>query len=824
MKNKGEFMDVMIKSSLSGLAFGILIFLSLAVLYNIWIKPDLSTWMQAYMSSAVIMIAYCLSYSFKKVFFYPFVLGLLLISLFTNADAQYNVPANFPPSKLLFDRDLTKPGYTFVPTGIVTSNRAQIWYAGSDSKNYGDHVMYRNAKTIDGPFGIDGKNTYEVALRPTHFDGKLNTFDAWHTCDPTVVKVGNDFYMYYGGAALAPDGTNHYPQRYITEIGIAKSADGRKWTRVNQGRSMLRSNPDVTSASGNVYGTGQPSAVYLNGYVYLFYTDTVSPNSNSTNGAGVYVVRSTDPTFFNGTQAWTTEGWISIPNTGISEPKDVYLKRVSKPVALVVSVDVQYNPTLNKFLMGIHGIEKTLELAVINVDNFNVEWVGKTLYDTKNADGPGFFRGANGWSVLGSGNTTDGLVPIRAIHAATDTDVFGTRLRVSNELLSWGNGIPGPLPQPTPVPTVSPTPNPAKTVWGYDDLGLASHCSIYLRAPPLPGLSTVLEVFGDPIPCIERAIKERGVNNVQVDLIDATCWRNHVCLPGASRPDDLSEIKRRAKTIQVLVDRYPTVKFTVSPALEHDVLNTQTVVNMLEAAGSGCTGCSVINSPVSGATPKGYDVEWHGTTKTGVSISGDGSSLFDGDNLSKRSDGNDFQHRLAGKKNTWAWWNELNDRCTGERDYIYPDDRTVRPELWQYQMAHKIFTTEEDAYPIAPRVCRRVRRFHSPEINKPTAERYCNGQPNSGDIRGNKNLLIIKKAGQKGNTMAILASSNKQVGCVKLYGSYSTPGTYRWYEGDCSGLNPWELYNALGNEWGFVNMGNGDCLMFNSLRREGVYR
>lgn len=750
---------------------------------------------------------------------------ILFLLLISTAHAQYNIGATFPPSKLLFNRDTTKPGYAFVPSGIVTPNRAQIWYAGSDAKNYGDHIFYRNAPTIDGPFGIGGVNTYEVALRPRHFDGVYNTFDAWHTCDPSVIKIPNgDWYLYYGGAAEGPDGSNKYGNKYVTEIGIATSKDGRKWTRLHQGRSILRSHPDRPGIPTVPYGTGQPSAVFKDGYVYVFYTDTVSPASNPVNGAGTYVIRSTDPTFFHGTQAWTGSGWVDIPNTGVSEPLELYLMRVSHPIAQqVVSSDVQYSKILNKFIMGVHGIPKTLETVIINADNFNIDWIGKTSYDSQNADGPGFFRGSDGSSVLGSGDSVNGLLPIRSIHAATPSDVFATKLKLSNTILTWGSIATGPLPQPpiTPTPIVN-------AYWGYDDLGLASHCEVYLSAPRLPALSTVLEVFRNPIPCIERAIKEKGVRSVQLDLIDATCWRNRVCLPGAARPDDLREIEKRARIFGELCNRYPEVECIVSPALEHDVRDPRTVTEMLKASSRGCPRCIPINSPVSGATPPGYDVEWHGTKKTGVYISGDGASLFDGDNLAKDDNRdshgrpNPFQHRTSGTKKVYAWWNELNERCTGEKDYVPPSKRTAEPEVWQYQMAHKILTTEEDAYPRAPRQCKRVRRIKAPEINKPTAERYCNGQPNANDARGNKNLLIIRKS--RSGDKAIIRSDGRKMGCFKYYGTFDSPGLHRWYQGNCSGKNPWELYNDVGNEWAFADFGGGDCIMFNTLRREGVYR
>lgn len=354
---------------------------------------------------------------------------------------------------------------------------------------------------------------------------------------------------------------------------------------------------------------------------------------------------------------------------------------------------------------------------------------------------------------------------------------------------------------------------------GYDVLGLAKYCNRYLEAPPLPAVSTLMNTFGDPIPCLDKALSRGFLKVVQVDLIDATCWRNKVCPKGVPKPSDLGVIKKRAQEVSKLATKYPSVEFWVSPALEHDVKDAGTVDKMMKAAGEGCPQCKVINSPFSGA--KNKPLELHGTKVRAFNVSGDGASMFDGDNLI--NDGNGFEHWRSGEAVTYSWWNELNLRCTGEKKFTPPLQRTEKPSRDQFRQAY-LTMRPEDAIPSAPNRCKQVVKIDAKkgEIFKPNAESYCNGV--AGDNRGNKPMLIIRKGGKKGDKMSILNSAGKRVGCFAYWGSYEKPGLHRWYIGNCSGQAPAALYDAQGGEWGYTELGGGKCLLTNSIRRLGVYR
>lgn len=352
---------------------------------------------------------------------------------------------------------------------------------------------------------------------------------------------------------------------------------------------------------------------------------------------------------------------------------------------------------------------------------------------------------------------------------------------------------------------------------GYDVLALAKFCDTYLKAPRLPAVSVLMNTFGDPLPCIDKAAARGGLKLVQVDLIDATCWRNKVCPSGVPKPDDLKTIEARARLVSKLAVKYPQIKFELSPALEHDVKDAKRVKLMMSAAKKGCPTCQIINSPLTGA--KVPPLELHGTKVRAFSVSGDGASSLDGDN--KRSDGNKFEHRTSGSQATYMWINEFNLRCTGEKSFTPPLRRTNRPTIDLFEQAYLVAQPEPNS-PNLPPSCSSVVGFARGEINKPNAEAYCNGQPP--DKRGNKNLLILKRKGKSGEKLKILNNRGQEVGCFKYYGTFDSPGLFRWYQGDCSGHTPAKLFKLLGNEWGFIPLGGGKCLKFNSVRREGTYR
>lgn len=184
--------------------------------------------------------------------------------------------------------------YDYAPSVMKDGATYRMWWCGGVA---GDYVLSAEATAPGGPWHKRGDmtpNSYDVALQPT---GNTANFDGTHTCDPSVIRIGGTYYMYYGGA---PKGTANAEDN-ATAIGLATSADGVTWSRANGGQPIVTKAATLTGKP-NAYGAGQPSVTFANGKYYLLYTDTSAPGSNASNGAGVYVLRSADPTFQSGVE------------------------------------------------------------------------------------------------------------------------------------------------------------------------------------------------------------------------------------------------------------------------------------------------------------------------------------------------------------------------------------------------------------------------------------------------------------------------------------------------------------------------------------------
>jgi hypothetical protein len=180
--------------------------------------------------------------------------------------------------------------YNYAPSLMLDGGRVRMWWCSQlvSAAPPGDDVLYAEADSVAGPFD------YGRAV----FGGTGGGFDGRHTCDPSVVRVGGVYYLYYTGAASDHGMGN--------AIGLATSPDGVTWTRANGGQPIVTSSFEVSRT--NIYGAGQPSAVYLDGWFYLLFTDTNGRGALG-NGAGQFVLRSPDPSFASGVESLGPKGF-----------------------------------------------------------------------------------------------------------------------------------------------------------------------------------------------------------------------------------------------------------------------------------------------------------------------------------------------------------------------------------------------------------------------------------------------------------------------------------------------------------------------------------
>jgi hypothetical protein len=232
------------------------------------------------------------------------VLRVAMVQIFLSCIAADAGAADQPKLKLLRESItdqviLKRQSYDYAPAIIRDGNIYRLYWCAGVA---GDFILYAEASDPSGPWHASQSgqpNSYDVALRPT---GSPDNFDGLHTCDPNVIKVAGRYYMYYGGAAK--DGA-------ITTIGVAASADGIHFARLNGGRPIVT--PALTNpryaASHLTYGAGQPAVLYRAPYFYLSFTDSTGAGANPGNGAGQFLLRAKEPTFQADVQEWTGTEW-----------------------------------------------------------------------------------------------------------------------------------------------------------------------------------------------------------------------------------------------------------------------------------------------------------------------------------------------------------------------------------------------------------------------------------------------------------------------------------------------------------------------------------
>ena len=195
--------------------------------------------------------------------------------------------------------------YNYAPAVMLDGGKVRTWWCSQMgvAQPNGDDILYSDGPSPDGPF---------TTARPV-FSGSGSSFDAMHTCDPSLIKIGDTYYMYYTGASR----DNHANG---SSVGVATSKDGVSWTRANNGQAILGTSNDIIRE--NTYGAGQQSAIYLDGWVYLLFTDTTG-FAAATNGAGQYVLRSKDPLFVNGIESLGPQGFKPVQKTNEARTRSV---------------------------------------------------------------------------------------------------------------------------------------------------------------------------------------------------------------------------------------------------------------------------------------------------------------------------------------------------------------------------------------------------------------------------------------------------------------------------------------------------------------------
>lgn len=307
-----------------------------------------------------------------------------------------------PPS-LSADSYRSSPGavaggsaYDYAPA-VMLDGVYKMWWCGQDPAGHvpGDDILYAESSSLDGPFHARGSSAPHQIV----FEGTGNgSFDNEHTCDPSVVRVKGTYYMYYGALRYDTDPLG-------TTIGVASSPDGIHWTRLNNGQEIIT--PAKQQNTGNNYGAGQPSAIYLDGLFYLIFTDTTGAGALG-NGAGQFAWRSPDPTFQSRVEVFTASGWQAKTDTNSR----------SFSVANAFSADWQYSDALRAFIIAHDNAPGQTTLTFLDPANLARQKYSQVNIPGSWTEGPGIASRPDKHSVVSKTNDC-GRIPVDVVRSTT---------------------------------------------------------------------------------------------------------------------------------------------------------------------------------------------------------------------------------------------------------------------------------------------------------------------------------------------------------------------------------------------------------------------
>ena len=90
--------------------------------------------------------------------------------------------------------------------------------------------------------------------------GPEGTFDSTHAKYPCILRVGDEWWMWYNGRA---------DDAFTGAVGLAKSRDGLHWKKANGGRPVFDHGPPGTFDSTKA---DHPAVLFFDGQFHMWYT------------------------------------------------------------------------------------------------------------------------------------------------------------------------------------------------------------------------------------------------------------------------------------------------------------------------------------------------------------------------------------------------------------------------------------------------------------------------------------------------------------------------------------------------------------------------
>lgn len=371
-------------------------------------------------------------------------------------------------------------------------------------------------------------------------------------------------------------------------------------------------------------------------------------------------------------------------------------------------------------------------------------------------------------------------------------------------------------------------------VLGYDYLAAQQRNFSVQEAikymPSNSALGTLDVTFGSDLAPIRALLGSGRFSHYRLHLVNGPGLRNsvqekHEITYGynirsfdsalrTNKPAIINNIKARTAIYRSLSAEFPSVKFYLSPLLEHDV-SEGAWRNAANAVLSIWPEVRLVNNPMSGwnGSYKGSILERHGAKPGSAAI-----SSLDGEDA---TDINvpEWLKRTAANKITYVWSRSYN--CRHQGNFVPPSKRTSCPKPYQFEELAHIPDARPTAPSRVPAGCAKVKPLAAPSIWKPMSEDKGNGDP-----RANLPVLLIPF--QPKLPVTVIGMVGQPVGTLGYYGVFQGD-LNRYYSGYGGGSKKggYQLEKEAtkqGSPYVWAKQGKTCVGPFISGRRAGSYR
>lgn len=175
-------------------------------------------------------------------------------------------------------------GYGYAPSMVYENGKIHAFFCSSPT----DPAVWDTIRYVSSS---DNGNTWTSPV--VKLEVSNNTTER-ATCDPSVVKVGGYYYMYYSGNKTNVQTVTFVARSTNIEGPYAKYTERGTWEINPTDPKILIMPRTATAENSGWYGAGQQSVVNVNGTLYSWHTDTTGNYPNNTNYP-IYFQTTTDP-------------------------------------------------------------------------------------------------------------------------------------------------------------------------------------------------------------------------------------------------------------------------------------------------------------------------------------------------------------------------------------------------------------------------------------------------------------------------------------------------------------------------------------------------